>query len=272
MTPIIASISATLPIFAVIIYFSLEKELSNNSIIVWKLYISGCLSTFIIAELHSYLSVFVPNDSDFLNIPYFALTEELCKFTLIYFFIRKTIETYSLKNLFFLGMVAALGFATLENIMYVSVWYKDVWLSTSIVRLLLTVPMHAITGGIIGMFIFVYLKSGREFENIVYGIGIGVLIHALFNIFASMTTLFSLVFMFLVVLSSIITAIYLYRKLPLLIDDIKRTSYYISPEKLESTNEEEIISESKEKITEPLNIISKEKEKNGFKIISRKKK
>jgi len=94
MTAIIASITATLPIIAVVLYFSLEKELTNNTIIVWKLFIAGCVSTFVIGIIHSLLSVFVafPDKYNLLSVPYFALTEESSNLFLFIFFLEKILK------------------------------------------------------------------------------------------------------------------------------------------------------------------------------------
>ena len=119
MTPIIATISATVPILAVLIYFSLEKRFAGNSRIIWFIYITGGLLSLIVGEVnYLFVNTFSGGKWENLaNIPYLAFFEELFKFFVVYFFIRKSIEKYSLLNTFFFGMSVALGFATMENIL-----------------------------------------------------------------------------------------------------------------------------------------------------------
>ena len=268
MTPIIASISATLPILAVLIYISLEKRFVGNSGIVWLIYITGGLLSFIVGEVnYFFVSIFSGGERSLTNVPYLAFFEELFKFTVVYFFIRKSINKYSLLNTFFFGMSVALGFATLENIQYVFA-FKDQWVYVSIIRVLLTVPMHAITGGIIAMFLCAYLKGGKEIEYNIYGIGIGVLIHASFNFFVSFASLFYTFLGFFSVAIGIAAAIFSYKKLLLVIDETKPITDTTPLETPEPTD----AMETKEEKSEPFKIVTKEKDKKDFQIISRKKK
>ena len=269
MTPIIATISATVPILAVLIYFSLEKRFAGNSRIIWFIYITGGLLSIIVGEVNNFfVNIFFGGQWENLaNIPYLAFFEELFKFAVVYFFIRKSIEKYSLLNIFFFGISVALGFATLENIQYVFT-FKDQWVYVSIIRVLLTVPMHAVTGGIIAMFLCAYLKGGKEIEYNIYGIGIGVLIHASFNFFVSFASLFYTFLGFFSVAIGIAAAIFSYKKLLLIIDETKPTMDTTPLETPEPTD----VMESKEEKSEPFKIVTKEKDKKDFQIISRKKK
>lgn len=78
-----------------------------------------------------------------------GVAEELCKyftFKWIIFHDREFDNTY---DGVIYGAASALGFATLENIMYIFL-NNDSALETAIMRALLSVPMHAVTGIVMG--------------------------------------------------------------------------------------------------------------------------
>ena len=265
MTSLIASIVATLPIISFVIYVGLEKKFVNNQKIFWLLYIAGGVLSYFIGIINSFfLDLFFQGNFNFENVPYLAFIEELFKFTVVYFFIRKSFYKYSLFNSFFFGMAVALGFATVENIGYV-IFYKEQWVYVSIIRILLTVPMHAITGGIIAMFLYTYLHRGKEIEYNVYGVGIGVLIHTSFNFFALYNSFFSNAIMALIVGAGVYIIFYSYKKLLSLESIIDSRKDSETPEKIKT----EFTTKPK---TESFSIVSKEKGKKDFEIISRKKK
>ena len=265
MTHLIASIVATLPIIAFMIYVGLEEKFVSNKNIFWLLYITGGVLSFSIGFVNDiFLNLFFQGNFNLVNVPYLAFFEELFKFAVVYFFIRKSFYKYSLFNSFFFGVAVALGFATVENIGYVLL-LKEQWVHVSIIRVLLTVPMHAITGGIIAMFLYTYLHRGKEIEYNIYGIGIGVLIHATFNFFAMYDSQFSTLIMALIVGAGLYIVFYSYKKLLSLESVIDSREDPLTPEKTKT----EFTPEPK---TESFSIVSKKKEKKDFQVISRKKK
>ena len=77
-----------------------------------------------------------------------GIPEELFKFTVIIFYCMKHSEFDEPMDGLVYGVTASLGFATLENVIYVT--QGD--LSTAITRALTAVPMHASVGAIMGYY------------------------------------------------------------------------------------------------------------------------
>ncbi len=82
------------------------------------------------------------------------------------------------------ALMASLGFATVENILYVVQWGATVaWL-----RALLTVPLHALTAVIMGYYIGLakYTKDKKQRNRyLALGPTIAVLFHGIFNFFVA---------------------------------------------------------------------------------------
>ncbi len=86
-------------------------------------------------------------------------------------------------------IIAALGFAALENLLYL--WPAsgdpaplDTLVNTSALRFLLPVFLHALASGILGFFLalsFFYTKKRAKLK--ILGIGIAIVLHGLFNFF-----------------------------------------------------------------------------------------
>ena len=76
------------------------------------------------------------------------------------------------------GAVASLGFATLENVLYVS----DGGIGLAVVRALTAVPGHAMTGAIMGYFVgqAKFSASGRG-ARVATGYFVAVLLHGLYD-------------------------------------------------------------------------------------------
>ena len=107
-----------------------------------------------------------------------GIPEELCKFLIFMIFIwnDKNFDEY------FDGIVYAsfisLGFATVENIMYV----MPGGIGTGIVRALISVPAHFLFGVILGYFLsLAKFNSGKKGRYIIIGLLIAMAAHGLFD-------------------------------------------------------------------------------------------
>jgi len=89
------------------------------------------------------------------------------------------------------GATASLGFATLENILYVS----DGGMEVAVLRALTAVPEHAFTGVIMGAFVgrarFTQ-DAGQRFGLLAAGLGWAVLLHGAYDAFLMTQTAFAL--------------------------------------------------------------------------------
>jgi len=114
-----------------------------------------------------------------------ALTEEVCKFAALRFYAypKKSFDE-PLDGIVY-GVMASMGFATLENILYVMKYAElGIGYQVAIQRMFLSVPAHATFGIIMGYFV------GRaKFEKpnatllILQGIGWATLMHGLYDFF-----------------------------------------------------------------------------------------
>lgn len=75
-----------------------------------------------------------------------ALPEELCKFCVLWFYAARSRAFDEPMDGIVYGVVASLGFATLENVLYVAAG----GLGTAVARAVLSVPSHAFWGAIMG--------------------------------------------------------------------------------------------------------------------------
>jgi RsiW-degrading membrane proteinase PrsW (M82 family) len=110
-----------------------------------------------------------------------AIPEEALKFLVV--------TRYAAKNRAFdepmdgivYGAVASLGFATVENVIYIA--RND--LSTAIVRALTAVPGHACMGAIMGYYVgqarFDAFSEGERLRKLFTGLGIAILLHSLYD-------------------------------------------------------------------------------------------
>ncbi len=80
-----------------------------------------------------------------------AIPEEFFKWVVIYCFIWRSAAFDEIMDGLVYGATASLGFATLENILYVGV--DGEWLSTAIARSLTAVPAHAMFGALMGYYV-----------------------------------------------------------------------------------------------------------------------
>jgi RsiW-degrading membrane proteinase PrsW (M82 family) len=80
------------------------------------------------------------------------------------------------------GAVASLGFATLENVFYVT-WADDPWDKVAIVRAFTSVPCHAFLGAIMGYFVAraKFGKGGRRW-NLGLALALPILLHGLYDL------------------------------------------------------------------------------------------
>lgn len=107
-----------------------------------------------------------------------AIPEELLKFTVVYFFsARRSAFDEPMDGVVY-GAAASLGFATLENILYVAT--GD--LSTAILRAFTAVPGHAFCGALMGYFIGQSkFKAGGKGRNLFAALFWPILLHGVYD-------------------------------------------------------------------------------------------
>lgn len=183
---------AIAPSIAIILLFYLKDKYEKEPVrLLLGTFILGMLTILPVAWIESYL--FEAFDVDILHpssllmsltsmLFFVALVEEGAKFLVVRGYVWRKKEFDEPYDGIMYGVMAALGFATVENILYVLSQGATVgWL-----RAFLTVPMHALTGVIMGYYIGSekYPKSKDKFrQTILYGLGSAVFFHGFFNFF-----------------------------------------------------------------------------------------
>ncbi len=105
-----------------------------------------------------------------------AIPEETIKMFVIVGYSMKTAEFDEPMDGLVYGVTASLGFATLENILYVS----QGGMYTALVRAFTAVPTHAALGVIMGYFLSRFY-FGNDRRSLAYAWGIPVLLHAAYD-------------------------------------------------------------------------------------------
>lgn len=110
-----------------------------------------------------------------------AIPEEIFKFLILRWYVwRKPAFDEPLDGVVY-GATASLGFATLENILYVG----EHGLTVAVLRAVTAVPGHAFTGVVMGAFLgrARFAEPGRQFGLLAAGLGWAILLHGAYDAF-----------------------------------------------------------------------------------------
>ncbi|MEK7624531.1 MAG: PrsW family glutamic-type intramembrane protease [Patescibacteria group bacterium] len=129
---------------------------------------------------------------DFLNIRnvivliiVLALIEEFFKFTAAFWVTNKNSEFNEPIDAMIYLITAALGFATIENILFIGHALKTVSLttafSTAALRFIGATLLHALASGLMGYYWAIGIIKKSLLKNIIYGLFLAGLIHSVFN-------------------------------------------------------------------------------------------
>ena len=144
-----------------------------------------------------------PNDYVYLA----GLTEETLKFLAFFFFIRKRVEFNEPMDAVVYGTLISVGFATYENYEYVFI-YNDTLSSLQVaqIRSVTAVPLHAFCGIIMGYNFGLYSTTNSS-RFLYQSLAFPILLHGICNY------LDNLALMFILLISSLITCLYLHHSL-----------------------------------------------------------
>lgn len=113
---------------------------------------------------------------------YVALVEELIKFGAVRVKAYRSPHFNEVMDGIVYAVAAGLGFATIENVVYV----LQHGMSVAIVRAFLSVPGHAVWAGIMGFYLGLAKCSSasksQEHWQIIKGVGIAIVLHGLYDI------------------------------------------------------------------------------------------
>ena len=115
----------------------------------------------------------------FLNVVFSSTMEEFFKWFIIFAFIYRHVEFDDPYDGILYGAAASLGFATMENLLYLLTFGID----TAFMRALLPVSSHALFGVVMGYYFgkSKFTKNNRSMEYLVLSIGAPLLLHFAYN-------------------------------------------------------------------------------------------
>ena len=182
----ISFIFAIIPTIFLVRYFYLKDINKPEPIgLIIKIFLVGAISTIPIIFIEIIVDAFVTSFSDNLIIYSFlqafivaGFCEETMKLMVIKFFIYNNKHFDEIMDGIVYTIVASLGFACLENIMYVS----EGGLFIALIRSFTAVPLHAFCSGIMGYYIgkAKFSKTNSK-EYILKGLIIAISIHGFYN-------------------------------------------------------------------------------------------
>ncbi|MBK8157318.1 MAG: PrsW family intramembrane metalloprotease [Rhodospirillaceae bacterium] len=109
-----------------------------------------------------------------------AIPEEVAKFLIVWFYIRRHPQCDSGGDLFCGAVLVGLGFALLENILYLL--SSDNWIMTGFMRGAMAVPGHTIDGMMMGVFLaWWWRKDILAPAALVLALGLPILAHGFYD-------------------------------------------------------------------------------------------
>jgi RsiW-degrading membrane proteinase PrsW (M82 family) len=219
---------AVIPVIYLLIHFYKKDNLRPEPKgLIFKVFVWGFLSTFIVAIIEIIVSTFnIFRVFPLLSIAFSAFIvagfiEEGAKL----FIIKKTVYHNEKFDEIMDGIVytitVSLGFACLENIIYVI----GGGLTTAILRGLTAVPMHAFMSGIMGFYIGMakFAKNKAEEKKLIKkGFKIAIILHGLYDFLLMLIKAFPSIGVILLILV-VIELIYSGKYLKKLIIEAKKT-------------------------------------------------
>ncbi|MCG9876095.1 MAG: PrsW family glutamic-type intramembrane protease [Leptospiraceae bacterium] len=168
------------------IYYNLDKHKKEPIGLILKAFFWGAALVLPIGIFQTFIPDEGISENFLLQLLYMILivgfSEELGKWLVTRFFSYRNFNFDELTDGLVYGASAGAGFAVFENIFYV----LENGFETAILRAVLSVPGHIFWGSISG-----YWLGKFKFQNIavlpmlVYGLGVSILAHGLFNTFLS---------------------------------------------------------------------------------------
>ena len=141
---------AIAPALALFSYLYLRKQIAKEpSKTLFHAFIYGAIMTFPILFIqHVFEEEHVFNNEFFRNVVFTSSLEEFFKWIILFILVYKTIEFEDAYDGILYGASVSLGFATVENILYLLSFGLD----TAFIRALLPVSSHALFGVVMGYY------------------------------------------------------------------------------------------------------------------------
>ena len=179
--PLLLVLAVAPSIFLLWFFYNQNRYRHESRKLLAVTFLLGALMTFPAAELELLVKTLFPEGDTLLAIfLYYLLEVALFEETLKLLAVR--IYAYNSKMFLepmdglILGVTAALGFATVENLLYV----LQFGILTAFVRAIISVPSHALYGAIIGFYLG-EAKFRRKPQLALKGLVAAIFLHAIFD-------------------------------------------------------------------------------------------
>jgi len=172
-------------IFLLWFFYNQDRYRHESPKLLAITFLLGAVMTVPGVILESIARLFLPQGDTILGVFLFfifgvALIEEGLKFLAVRIYAYNSKKFLEPMDGLILGVAAALGFATVENILYVI----QNGIYTALIRAVISVPSHAFYGAIIGFYLG-EAKFRRRPELAIYGLAIVIVLHAIFDTVAT---------------------------------------------------------------------------------------
>lgn len=189
---------AIAPVIVILIYVYIRDKYEKEPIgLLLKALLAGALTTIPIILVNSWLEGYKVNFEGLQQVGYIAFVvagfvEELFKFAALYLLIWSHREFNEKFDGIVYAVFISLGFALIENIMYVYTYGE----TTGYMRAITAVPAHAIFGVTMGYFFsLAKFNIGNRTLNLLKALFIPVLLHGIYDfILMSQHEMFLLIF------------------------------------------------------------------------------
>lgn len=170
------------PIFVILIYIYIRDKYEKEPWgLLVKTFIAGALITLPIIFVEDILSAFAVNLEGLWNAAYTAFivagfTEELFKYLVVFLFILKNSNFNERFDGIVYAVFVSLGFAAVENILYV----YNYGMNTGLLRAITAVPAHALFGIVMGFYFGKSLFNSRK-KYLFLALTIPILLHGIYD-------------------------------------------------------------------------------------------
>jgi RsiW-degrading membrane proteinase PrsW (M82 family) len=152
---------------------------------ILRIFVLGMLSTIPIAFIEASIGALIPSEF-FTAVVVAPIVEECGKFLVVYWFVfRRPVFDEPIDGIVY-AVTAALGFAALENFVYLFAAYSETLtlpLELSVLRAVLSVPGHALMSSMWGYALGQTLVTPHPLARrlIWHGLALAIVLHAAFN-------------------------------------------------------------------------------------------
>lgn len=170
--------------------FYLRKDVHPEpNLMIIKVFLYGALITVPVFFIQLGMTNFFPESSqrsDLIIFLYYifvvGFTEEISKYLVIKNKVLKSSEVDEPTDIILYMIIAGLGFATLENIVYLfDVEFPDILFITAF-RFLGPIFLHALCSGTIGYFLAKsFFDPKQKIKLLIYGFSLAILLHGIYN-------------------------------------------------------------------------------------------